>query len=277
VVEMAEAAGAPKGAGWDENDRIALGTAEVSPLNQANAYATFANDGTYVAPHVVKEVTDREGKVLYKAAPEENKAVSADISRDVTYALSNVVEQGTGSTVRTLDRPVAGKTGTKDVDDDITSAWFVGYTPQISTAVMYVAGDGGTADLDDYARPGDSTFFGGTYPALTWGAYMETAMKDLPVKQFEEPAYVNRDSAPQRTWSARPEPTKTREPTTEAPTSTEPTEEPTQRPTTEQPTQEPTTEKPTPEPTTENPSREPTDEPTGEGGNENGEGDGDGG
>ena len=238
VIEMAEAAGAPKGAGWDENDRIAFGTAEVSPLNQANAYATFANDGTYVAPHVVKEVTDREGKVLYKAAPEEKKAVSADISRDVTYALSNVVEQGTGSTVRTLDRPVAGKTGTKDVDDDITSAWFVGYTPQISTAVMYVAGDGGTADLDDYARPGDSTFFGGTYPALTWGAYMETAMKDLPVKQFEEPAYVNRDSAPQQTWSARPEPTKTREPTTEAPTSTEPTEEPTQRPTSEQPTQD---------------------------------------
>ena len=143
VIEMAEAAGAPKGAGWDENSRIALGTAEVSPLNQANAYATFANDGTYVAPHVVKEVTDSSGKVLYQAEPEEKKAVSDDISRDVTYALSNVVEQGTGTTVRTLDRPVAGKTGTKDVDDDITSAWFVGYTPQISTAVMYVAGDGG--------------------------------------------------------------------------------------------------------------------------------------
>ena len=53
--------------------------------------------------------------------PEEKRAVSEDIARDVTYALSNVVEQGTGSTVRTLDRPVAGKTGTKDVEDDITS------------------------------------------------------------------------------------------------------------------------------------------------------------
>jgi membrane peptidoglycan carboxypeptidase len=279
VIEMAEAAGAPKGAGWDENDRIALGTAEVSPLNQANAYATFANDGTFVAPHVVKEVTDGEGKVLYKAEPAEKKAVSADISRDVTHALSNVVEQGTGTTVRTLDRPVAGKTGTKDVDDDITSAWFVGYTPQISTAVMYVAGDGGTADLDDYARPGDSTFFGGSYPALTWGAYMETALKDLPVKQFKEPAYVNRDSAPQQTWSARPEPTKTREPTTEAPTSTEPTEQPSQQPSQEptsaQPTQGPTTETPTQEPTTAKPSREPSETPTGEGGN--GEGDGAGG
>ena len=72
---MAEAVGAPKGAGWDLNSRIALGTAEVSPLNQANAYATFANDGTYVAPHVVKEVKDANGKVVYKAAPEEKRAV----------------------------------------------------------------------------------------------------------------------------------------------------------------------------------------------------------
>ena len=85
---MAEAVGAPKGAGWDLNSRIALGTAEVSPLNQANAYATFANDGTYVAPHVVKEVKDANGKVVYKAAPEEKRAVEKDVSRDVTYALT---------------------------------------------------------------------------------------------------------------------------------------------------------------------------------------------
>ena len=268
VSDMAEAVGAPKGAGWDLNSRIALGTAEVSPLNQANAYATFANDGTYVAPHVVKEVKDANGKVVYKAAPEEKRAVEKDVSRDVTYALTNVVEQGTGSTVQTLDRPVAGKTGTKDVEDDIVSAWFVAYTPQISTAVMYVAGDGGNADLDDFARPGDSTFFGGTYPALTWVDYMQTAVEDLPVKQFKEPEYVNRDSAPQQTATSRPEPdpTRTREQTTEAPTQEPTTQAPTQQqPTTEAPTQEPTTEAPSQEPTTERPSREPTDEPSGGG------------
>ena len=268
VSDMAEAVGAPTGAGWDLNSRIALGTAEVSPLNQANAYATFANDGTYVAPHVVKEVKDANGKVVYRAAPEEKRAVEKDVSRDVTYALTNVVEQGTGSTVQTLDRPVAGKTGTKDVEDDIVSAWFVAYTPQISTAVMYVAGDGGNADLDDFARPGDSTFFGGTYPALTWVDYMQTAVEDLPVKQFKEPEYVNRDSAPQQTATSRPEPdpTRTREQTTEAPTQEPTTQAPTQQqPTTEAPTQEPTTEAPSQEPTTERPSREPTDEPSGGG------------
>ena len=154
IMKMAEAVGAPKGAGWDASSRVALGTAEVSPLDQAGAYATFANEGTHVANHVVREVRDADDKIIYQAAPEEERAVSEDISRDVNYALSNVVEQGTGGTVRTLNRPVAGKTGTKDVKDDIVSAWFVAYTPQISTAVMYVAGEDGNGDLDGFARPG---------------------------------------------------------------------------------------------------------------------------
>lgn len=260
VIDMAKAVGAPKGAGWDLNSRIPLGTAEVSPLNQANAYATFANDGTYVAPHVVKEVTDASGNVVYRATPEERKAVSADIAYDVTYALQNVVEQGTGSTVRTLDRPVAGKTGTKDVEDDITSAWFVAYTPQISTAVMYVAGPDGNADLDDYARPGDSTFFGGTYPALTWVNYMQTEVQDLPVEQFHEPAWVNRDSAPQQTYAPAPAPTRTWENTrrpTQSATSAPPTKQPTSEPPSEKPTSQEPTDEPSTEPSGQGPSRKP--------------------
>ena len=107
---------------------------------------------------------------------------------------------------RHSNRPVAGKTGTKDRtnDDgssDVVSAWFVAYTRQISTAVMYVAGNDGNGDLDKYARPGDSTFFGGTYPALTWADYMKTAAKGQAVKEFPDPAYVNREEVPQ------PEPT----------------------------------------------------------------------
>ncbi len=261
IIDMAKAVGAPKGAGWDLNSRIALGTAEVSPLNQANAYATFANDGTYVAPHVVKEVTDASGNVVYRAAPDERKAVSADIAHDVTYALQNVVEQGTGSTVRTLDRPVAGKTGTKDVEDDITSAWFVAYTPQISTAVMYVAGPDGNADLDDYARPGDSTFFGGTYPALTWVNYMQIAVQDLPVEQFDEAAWVNRDSAPQQTYAPAPAPTRTWE-NTRRPTQSASSAPPTQQ-TSEPPSKEPTSQRPTEEPTSEQSSRGRSRKPNG--------------
>jgi membrane peptidoglycan carboxypeptidase len=226
IMKMAQAAGAPKGAGWENNDRIPLGTAEVSPLDQASAYATFANDGVSVLRHVVREVRDRRGKVIYEAQPEKKRAVSEDVAHDVSYALSNVVEQGTGRAVQTLDRPVAGKTGTKDRtnDDgssDVVSAWFVAYTRQISTAVMYVAGNDGNGDLDTYARPGDSTFFGGTYPALTWADYMKTATEGQAVKQFPEPAYVNKEEVPQ------PEPTiqetqqPTEQPTTASPTRTE--------------------------------------------------------
>ena len=74
---------------------------------------------------------------------------------------------------------------------------------------MYVAGNDGNGDLDNYARPGDSTFFGGTYPALTWADYMKTATKGQAVRQFPGPAYVNREEIPQ------PEPTmqETMEPT----------------------------------------------------------------
>jgi membrane peptidoglycan carboxypeptidase len=231
IIKMAQAAGAPKGAGWDKTSRLPLGTAEVSPLAQAGAYATFANDGTYVANHVVKEVRDAKKKVIYEADADKRRAVSEDISHDVTYALSNVVEQGTGRAVATLNRPVAGKTGTKDRENadgsgDIVSAWFVAYTKQISTAVMYVAGNDGNADLDKFRRPGDPTFFGGTYPALTWADYMAKATEGQPVKDFAAPAYVNKDKFPS------PAPT----PTSQT-SSSQPTEEPTSSPTE---TQDPT-------------------------------------
>jgi membrane peptidoglycan carboxypeptidase len=249
TMKVAEAAGAPKGPGWDNNSRLPLGTAEVSPLAQANAYATFANDGVAVPEHVVREVRDANGKVIYKAAPTEKRAVSSDIAHDVTYALTNVIDGGTGKAARSLNRPVAGKTGTKDREDDIVSAWFVGYTKQISTAVMYVAGDGGNDDLDPYARPGDSTFFGGTYPAQTWAEYMQTATEGQPVEDFPEPAYVNRNSAPEPTVQSEPtiEPAPTAEPTKTA----EPTPTPTA---TKTPTTEPTSTKSSATPPTTAPS-----------------------
>ena len=118
---------------------------------------------------------------------------------------------------------MAGKTGTKDRKNpdgtsDIVSAWFVAYTKQISTAVMYVAGNDGNGDLDKYARPGDSTFFGGTYPALTWADYMKTATKGQAIKDFPGPAYVNRDELPKsdQTMQETLEPTDA--PSTQAPT-----------------------------------------------------------
>ena len=225
VIKAANDAGVPSGAGWDANNRIPLGTAEVSPLDQATGYATFANGGSYVPSHVVKEVKDATGKVLYTAKVEAKQQIEPDIAKDLTFALQNVVNEGTGAKVSTLGRDIAGKTGTAGItrngQEDVVSSWFVAYTKQISTAVMYVAGDSGNEDLDAYAKKGDATFFGGTYPALTWLDYMKVATNGQPKLTFDPPVYVN---------SKTPSPTPTTETPTPTPTPT-PSETPTSTPT----------------------------------------------
>ncbi|WP_203568893.1 transglycosylase domain-containing protein [Aestuariimicrobium ganziense] len=267
VIKAAQDAGVGEGAGWDLNNRISLGTAETSPLDQAGGYATLANNGKRVANHVVKQVTDGSGKVIYEAKPASKQGIEEDIARDVTHALKSVVDQGTGGRVRDLGHDIAGKTGTSGIDDTITSAWFVAYTKQISTAVMFVEGDAGNGDLDPYKRPGDGTFFGGTYPAMVWADFMKLALEGQENQPFDPPAWVNTDKEPSTstpsssspspstpsptpsTPSPTPTPTEVSSaPTSQAPTTSEPTQEPTtQAPTTTQPTQ---TSAPPPDPTT---------------------------
>lgn len=196
IIKAANEAGVATGAGWDANNRIALGTAEVSPLEQATGYATIANGGTYVPTHVVKEVKDSTGKVIFTAQPASQANIDPNVAKDTTFALENVVNEGTGAKVSSLGRQIAGKTGTADVNGHIVSSWFIGYTKQISTAVMFVAGDGGNASLDAYARKGDSAFFGGTYPALTWLDYMKVATDGQPKLTFDPPVYVNASATP---------------------------------------------------------------------------------
>lgn len=191
VIKAANDAGVTTGAGWDENNRIALGTAEVSPLDQATGYATLANNGTYVPSHVIKQVKDATGQILYTANPEAQANIDPSIAKDTTYALQNVVNEGTGAKVSSLGREIAGKTGTADVNGNIVSSWFIGYTKQVSTAVMFVAGDSGNASLDPYAKKGDSAFFGGTYPAMTWLDYMKVATEGDEKLSFDSPVYVN--------------------------------------------------------------------------------------
>lgn len=245
IITAAADAGAPKGAGSDPNsNRITLGIPEVTPLNMASAYATFANNGKRVPPHVVREVFDAKGNSIYKADTGGKQVFDANLCRDVTYAMEQVVQRGTATRVQSLGRPAAGKTGTAGLGDDVISSWFVGYTKQISTAVMYVAGDDGMSDLDPYARGGDATFFGGSYPAMTWTDFMEIATKGQKELDFDPPAYINGGKrrstyVPPRT-SAAPKPSATKAPSTQAPSTQAPT---TQAPTTQAPqTQKPPTQ-----------------------------------
>jgi membrane peptidoglycan carboxypeptidase len=221
IIKAANDAGVPSAAGWDANNRIPLGTAEVSPLDQATGYATIANGGTYVPTHVVKEVKDSTGKVIFTAQPASQSNIDPNVAKDATFALENVVNEGTGAKVSSLGRQIAGKTGTADVNGHIVSSWFIGYTKQISTAVMFVAGDGGNASLDPYARKGDSAFFGGTYPALTWLDYMKVATNGQPKLTFDPPVYVNASATPTPAAPASTAPASTA-PASTAPPSTAP-------------------------------------------------------
>ena len=143
----------------------------------------------------------------------KKRAVSDDIAGDVTFALSNVVENGTGRTVQTLDRPVAGKTGTNGV----TGHQGQGHR-QLGLVRRLHQADLHRGDVRRRRRrqrpawtttrgPGDSTFFGGTYPAQTWADYMETATKGQ-AGQGVRPARVRQpgEGAASRPRPAEPEP-----------------------------------------------------------------------
>ncbi|QZY30983.1 penicillin-binding protein [Nocardioides coralli] len=257
---------------------VSLGNATVSPINMANAYATLANDGRAAEPYIIEKVVDRSGETLYQHKVADEQAVERDIAVDVSYALQQVVAEGSGSTVAGLGWPAAGKTGTAtNGDGEVSSAWFAGYTRQLSTAVMYVRGKG-----NEQLQGWLPSYFGSGFPAQTWLAVMTRAMDGLPVEQFAEPVFVDGE-APESGHEPYTPPPTTRKP---SPT---PTKKPSsQAPTTQEPSEEPTTQEPTPDPTPTgscpplnpdcgSPSGSPSGSPGGGGGGAGGGGGGGGG
>ena len=137
--------------------------------------------------HVIERVVDPSGETLYDFKQPAREGIDEDVAADTSYAMQQVVQQGTGQAALALGRPAAGKTGTATNDKDaVSSAWFVGYTPQLSTAVMYVRGDG-----DDQLDGWLPSYFGADYPADTWTAIMQRDMAGLPVEDFPPPANLD--------------------------------------------------------------------------------------
>jgi membrane peptidoglycan carboxypeptidase len=211
VVDSAVRAGVPEDApGLDRNAITStLGTADVTPVDMANSYATFAAQGEHNDWYVIEKVSDDNGEVRYEHERNPERAYSRNVANSVNHALQEVVEDGTGKAALELDRPVAGKTGTAaQSDGDVISAWFVGYTPQLSTAVMYVRGKDGQGVLDGVA--GQDPFIGGGYPARTWTAAMQAELEGEPVKSFIEPEDDELIESP--TPTVKPTKTPTEEP-----------------------------------------------------------------
>jgi membrane peptidoglycan carboxypeptidase len=275
IKDMAVKMGVPPNApGLEPVAGISLGSATISPVDMANSYGTIADGGKAKPWYVINKVRSAEGKVLFRAPKKDNRVLPDDIDRDVSFALQQVVKNGTGKNALSLGRPAAGKTGTAtNGDGNVSSSWFVGYTPQLSTAIMYVRGDGND-NLNCVQRHGKTCtpgylvpYFGAEYPTRTWTDVVRQSLDSAPVEQFPPAANVpakQADHAPQPTYT--PAPTPTQQPTKK------PTRKPSPKPSTPTPTPTPTvvTPTPTPTPTAPPPSATPTIIPPSPTGNPNG-------
>ncbi len=162
----------------EPNLALALGAASVSPLELTAAYAVFANKGVLMPQTFITRVTDSDGRVLQETPPPTPvPAVSPEVSYVITNLMQSVVASGTGHRA-TIGRPVAGKTGTTN---DSKDAWFVGYIPQL------VAGVWVGYDQERSLGSGGS---GGQASAPIWGDFMQRAVAQLPVEDFEAPENV---------------------------------------------------------------------------------------
>jgi membrane peptidoglycan carboxypeptidase len=152
---------------------LALGTQETSALEQASAFGVFANHGVRVEPTPVLRILDVKGNTVEdNREPAGKQVISAAVADNVTSVLQGVVQKGTARRAD-IGRPAAGKTGTSE---NWENAWFVGFTPTLSTAVWmgHPAANKTMANVH-----GVPHVVGGSLPAMIWHDFMVEAVKDV--------------------------------------------------------------------------------------------------
>ncbi len=159
---------------------VALGSYAVTPLQMAEAFAVFASNGKQVEAYSISHVEDADGDLILdnrdRAQSEGGRQVISPATAEIiTSMLQDAVAEGTGRGAALGGRSVAGKTGTTN---RATNAWFVGYTPELVTAV-YVG-------FDNPMSLG-SAATGGGLAAPVWGRYMARALRREPVQSFRFP------------------------------------------------------------------------------------------
>ncbi|MFF8997974.1 transglycosylase domain-containing protein [Streptomyces achromogenes] len=215
----------------DLNPSFAIGTSTPSAIRMADAYATFAAAGQQTDPYSVTAVkfngSDAPSFVKPKPAPKE--AMDPNIANNVTDVLENVIQNGTAQKALALGRTAAGKTGTTDENK---SAWFVGYTQQLSTSVAMFRENpkdhkllsmNGTANTD--------SIHGGDIPTQVWTDYMKAALKGQSDPGFPKATPIgtvqDQAGAPSPTPSFTPTPSRSPSATpTPTPSKTTPTPTP---------------------------------------------------
>ncbi|KOV52180.1 penicillin-binding protein [Streptomyces sp. AS58] len=201
---------------------FSLGISKPSAIRMASSYSTFAASGKQNNPYSVQKVTNKDG-LVFEHEGKTKQAFESKVADNVTDVLKTVVDKGTGTKAQLPGRDVAGKTGTTDGNK---SAWFVGYTPQLSTAInMFRYPDDETIKnrtfLEMYGTGDQESIHGASFPAEIWHDYMAEAMKGKKVEKFPTPEPIGKviNEAPSPTPT--PTPTETEEETTPPPSPTE--------------------------------------------------------
>ena len=159
---------------------LPLGSIGVTPLEMAGAFATFASNGWHSETTIILQVTDSKGNILLDNTPKPKQVLDPWATATLTTMLQGVLgSEGTG-TKANIGRPAAGKTGTTSSERDV---WFVGYVPQLSTAVW--------VGNDDYQSMGKG-ITGGDFAAPVWRSFMLKALKDEPVQYFPAASQFSR-------------------------------------------------------------------------------------
>jgi membrane peptidoglycan carboxypeptidase len=182
VVQAAHQAGIPDGLLANPTAGISLGDKEVHPGDMASAYATFAADGLYHAPHMITKVETSDGRVLYDGGTAlGEQRIDPAVARNVTESMLNVAS----SSLIPLSggRQVAAKTGTVQsrIEGQNNDAWTVGYTPSVSTAVWV-----GTDDNSPIKTSGGSPIYGRMVPGSIWQQFMNATLRNKPTEQFSK-------------------------------------------------------------------------------------------
>ncbi len=171
---------------------FALGPNEVSPLRMAEAYATFAARGTHCSAVVIRRIVDPNGQRLKVPQANCRKVIDPRIADGINHLLQEVMINGTGARARLNGRPSAGKTGTTNRR---VSVWFIGYTPQLATAVW-----AGNPSPPRGGYPLVNRVIGGRYygnvcggclPGPIWKMMMDKALEDEPPEDFVDPPSYN--------------------------------------------------------------------------------------
>jgi penicillin-binding protein 1A len=152
---------------------LALGAADMKLLEHVSAFTVFPNDGIRIDPHMIRRVTSYDGALLEEAHPEVHDVLKPEVARTMTAMLEEVIQFGTGIAAKQLGRPAAGKTGTTQ---DYTDAWFVGFTPQVTSGVW--------VGFDDKQISLGKKETGARAALPIWLEFMQKALAGMPEVEF---------------------------------------------------------------------------------------------